>query len=461
MSQPKQQATTSSNLRPWPADKVFRWRLDKIKPYERNARTHSDEQVAQIAASMKQFGVTAPLLVDEDGVLIYGHGRLLAARSLGLAELPVCVAVGWSIEEKAAYRIADNQIALNSGWNNELLIGELHELELAEFDLPPLGFPDRELRAFLTTPEENAAAEQAPPLPKKPIVRKGDLWILGHHRLLCGDATSESDVAICLDGAEPNLMVTDPPYGVNYDPKWRDDLGIDWTGQAQRRSTHPNAKPLKSRSLGKVQNDHEADWTPAWKLFDGKIAYVWHGGLHAGVVQATLEAAGFAIRAQIIWAKQHFVFSRGDYHWQHEPCWYAVRGTGDWKGDRKQTTVWNIANASAFHGEKDDTVTGHGTQKPIDCMKRPIENNSKPGDFVYEPFAGSGTTIIAAEMTGRKALAIEIDPAYVQVCIERWQTFTGEKATLNGKTFEQVAKARKSGRATGDTSSHDDAPVVA
>jgi DNA modification methylase len=199
-------------------------------------------------------------------------------------------------------------------------------------------------------------------------------------------------------------MVTDPPYGVNYDPKWRDDLGIDWTGQAQRLSTHPNAKPLHSRSLGKVTNDGQADWREAWSLFPGNIAYVWHGGLHAGTVADSLSSVGLVIRAQIIWVKQHFVFSRGDYHWQHEPCWYAVRGTGAWSGDRKQTTVWEIANASAFRGEKDDSTTGHGTQKPVECMQRPIENNSSLGQAVYDPFCGSGTTVIAAERTGRVCL---------------------------------------------------------
>jgi DNA modification methylase len=178
-------------------------------------------------------------------------------------------------------------------------------------------------------------------------------------------------------------MVTDPPYGVSYDPKWRDDLGIYWTGQAQRRSTHPGAKPISSRSLGKVPGDDKADWSEAWALFPGHIAYVWHGGLHAAVVEGSLVAAGFAIRSQIIWVKQHFVFSRGDYHWQHEPCWYAVRGTGEWRGDRKQTTVWQIANASAFRGAKDDVSSKHGTQKPVECMRQPIENNSSPGQAVY------------------------------------------------------------------------------
>jgi hypothetical protein len=223
---------------------------------------------------------------------------------------------------------------------------------------------------------------------------------------------------------------------------------------ARKRSTHPNAKPISSRSLGKVPNDDRADWSEAWSIFPGHIAYVWHGGLHAGVVEGGLVAAGFAIRAQIIWVKQHFVFGRGDYHWQHEPCWYAVRGTGEWRGDRKQTTVWQIANASAFRGEKDDMSSKHGTQKPVECMRRPIENNSSPGQAVYEPFCGSGTTIIAAAMTGRLAIAIELSPAYVDVGVKRWQDFTGEAAVLDGtgRTFDQIAAERQPQAASSEAS---------
>lgn len=437
----------------WPATRPELWHLDRITPYEANPRVHSNEQIAALAADMLADGVTMPILVDEAGVIIAGHGRLLAARANAFASYPVVVARGWTDEQKRSARIRDNQRTLMSSWDAELLKSEIGELKLAGYDIPLLGFPEAQLRAFGVAigTEGQSDPDAAPEPPKNPVSRRGDLWLLGDHRILCGDATSESDVAVCRGAARPNLMVTDPPYGVNYNPKWRDDLGLDWTGQAQRRSTHPDAKPLKSRSLGKVSNDHEADWTPAWKLFAGDIAYVWHGGLHAGTVQVNLADSGFAVRAQIIWVKQHFVFSRGDYHWQHEPCWYAVRKKGNWQGDRKQTTIWSIANASAFRGEKDDMVTGHGTQKPVECMKRPIENNSKAGDAVYEPFSGSGTTIIAAEMTKRRCLAIEIDPAYVDVAVLRWQQFTGRKATLesSGKTFDDVKaeRGKKRGRA--------------
>jgi DNA modification methylase len=252
----------------------------------------------------------------------------------------------------------------------------------------------------------------------------------GGCRLLCGDSTVATDVERVLGGVEPHLMVTDPPYGVSYDPKWRETSLDTWK---------------KPRSTGQVDNDDRADWSEAWALFPGHIAYVWHGGLHSATVEESLQTAGFVMRAQIIWAKQHFVISRGDYHWQHEPCWYAVRkgSTGQWAGDRKQSTLWQIQNASAMGGKSEGT-TGHGTQKPVECMRRPIENNSAPGQAIYEPFCGSGTTIVAAEQTGRSCLCLEISPAYVDVSVKRWQDFTGKLATLDGdgRTFDEVAAQR-------------------
>jgi hypothetical protein len=227
-----------------------------------------------------------------------------------------------------------------------------------------------------------------------------------------------------LAGVSPHLMVTDPPYGVNYDPAWRKRAGVN----------------LNERKLGKVANDDRADWREAWALFPGSVAYVWHAGQHTSEVQQSQEASGFDIRSQIIWAKERFALSRGHYHWQHEPCWYAVRGTSGtkWSGDRKQSTLWTI-NA------REDDGHGHGTQKPVECMRRPIENNSSAGQAVYEPFSGSGTTIIAAEMTGRCCLAIELDPAYIDVAVLRWQAFSGGIATLEdtGRPFAEVAAERQ------------------
>jgi DNA modification methylase len=257
----------------------------------------------------------------------------------------------------------------------------------------------------------------------------GDLWLLGRHRLLCGDSTVATDVDRVLGGVEPHLMVTDPPYGVEYDPAWRDEAAKFSPSMGNRKGT----------ALGAVKNDGRSDWQEAWKLFPGDVAYVWHAGRHASAVQVSVEAAGFEIRCQIVWAKTHLAIGRGHYHWQHEPCWYAVRKGANchWQGDRTQTTLWTIQHRKS--------ATGHSTQKPVECMRRPIENNSSPGQAVYEPFSGSGTTIIAAQMTARVAHAIEIAPCYVDVAVARWQKFTGQHAVLDG-ALTQVPTGNGSGR---------------
>jgi DNA modification methylase len=260
-------------------------------------------------------------------------------------------------------------------------------------------------------------------LSEEPISLSGDVWRLGSHRLLCGDSTTATDVGKVLGGVRPHLMVTDPPYGVDYDPAWRARAGL---------------KHNKGR-LGKVANDDRADWREAWKLFAGSVAYVWHAGRHASTVQDSLAAAGFETRSQIIWAKERFALSRGHYHWQHEPCWYAVRGhSANWTGDRKQSTLWHIP-------AREGAGFAHGTQKPVECMKRPIENNSSPGQAIYEPFCGSGTTIIAAEITGRACYAIELLGQYVDQAVGRWQSFTGNTAVLesDGRSFAAIAAERQ------------------
>jgi DNA modification methylase len=407
----------------WPADKVERRPVADLVPYARNARTHSDEQVAQIAASIREWGWTVPVLVDEDNTIIAGHGRILAAQKLGLADVPVMVASGWSDAQKRAYVIADNKLALNAGWDLDQLGAELQELEGLDFDLGLTGFDVDELEALLAEKTEGLTdQDDVPETPDDPVTVLGDVWILGTHRLVCGDSTEADTVAKCLNGIEPHLMVTDPPYGVEYDASWRADAGVN-----------------KSKGkMGVVSNDDRMDWREAWALFPGQVAYVWHAGRHASEVQQSLEACDFEIRCQIIWAKDRFALSRGHYHWQHEPCWYAVKGNGHWAGDRKQSTLWNIK-------ARDDSGHGHSTQKPVECMKRPIENNSSPGQAVYEPFSGSGTTIIAGEMTGRSIHAIELHPPYVDVAVKRWQDFTGQQATheASGKTFDELAEAKE------------------
>jgi DNA modification methylase len=382
--------------------------VDRLIPYARNSRTHSDAQVAQIAASMREFGFTNPVLVDADYGIIAGHGRVMAARQLGLADVP-CIRLGHLTEaQKRAYIIADNRLALNAGWDDAMLALEMRDLMDAGYDVGLTGFElgeiDELLASLDATPEGETDADAVPEVRPEAISKPGDVWLLGRHRIMCGDSTDAGSVALLLAGATPHLMVTDPPYGVEYDP------------------TRTSDNPLKA---GKVLNDDRADWREAWALFPGEVAYVWHASMFTHVVLESLEACGFEHRAMVVWGKDRFTLGRGHYHWQHEPAWYVVKkgATGHWSGDRSQATLWSIK-------AREDGGHGHGTQKPIECMKRPIENNSKPGDSVYDPFSGSGTTLIAAEQTGRRCYAMELSPQYVDVAVRRWQQFTGKRAVL-------------------------------
>lgn len=396
------------------------WPLEKVVPYERNARTHSAAQIAEIAGSIRAFGFANPILVGAEGDLIAGHGRIAAARQVGLAEVPVVVLAGLSASQRRQLVLADNRIALNAGWDVEMLKLELTELSLLGADLSALGFNDRELATALNGAGAGLTDEdEVPAVAETAITCLGDIWCLGSHRIACGDSRDADLVAGLLAGVSPQLMITDPPYGVEYDPEWRHRRGVN-----------------KSERRGKIQNDEQADWSEAWALFPGQIAYVWHGALRSTVVAESLFKSGFSIRAQIIWAKERLVMSQGDYHWQHEPCWYAVRKKGNWTGDRKQTTLWTIPTGGQ------DVETKHSTQKPVECMRRPMINNSDPGQAVYEPFLGSGTTLIAAQSTGRVCYGIEIDPIFVDVAIRRWQAFAGETAhrLRDGERFEIAEK---------------------
>lgn len=400
--------------------------VSDLVPYARNSRTHSPQQVDKIAASIREFGFLNPVIVDAQNGIVAGHGRVLAAQKLGLSTLPCIEASHLTEAQRKAYVLADNRLALDAGWDNELLRIELQELQSDGFNLELTGFNLDEIAGFLVDPNAGLTDPDAvPEVPANPVTVLGDIWVMGKHRIACGSSTDAHTVEAVLAGVRPHLMVTDPPYGVEYDASWRDDRAgdIGKTGTA----------------IGKVLNDDQADWREAWALFPGDVAYVWHAGLRAREVVESLEVCGFVMRAQIIWAKSQLAMSRGHYHFQHEPCWYAVRskGTGHWNGDRKQTTLWQIPKPQK-------SETGHSTQKPIECMKRPIENNSSAGQAVYEPFSGSGTTIIAGEMTGRCIYAIELSPAYVDVAVKRWQDFTGMKAVLegDGRTFEELEAER-------------------
>jgi DNA modification methylase len=398
----------------------------RLVPYARNARTHSEEHIAQIAAAIREWGWTNPVLVDEANNIIAGHGRVLAARKLEMAEVPVIVARGWSEAQRRAYIIADNKIALNAGWDEALLRLELTDLNDMAFDLSLIGFGEAEQAELLDRKGGLTDPDEVPSVPEVPVSRLGDLWICGRHRLLCGDATSAGDVARLLGTVKPLLMVTDPPYGVEYDPAWRQE--------AARKGLIGFAPS----ALGTIDNDDRGDWREAWALFPGDVVYVWSSDRVALETVGSIVKAGFEIRCQIIWAKSSFAISRGHYNWQHEPCWYAVRRgkAGHWCGSKSASTLWEISHIK--------NETAHSAQKPVECMRRPIENNSTPGQVVYDPFLGSGTMIIAAEMTGRSCLGLEIMPAYVDVAIKRWQAFTGEKAVLDGtgRQFDEVAAER-------------------
>jgi DNA modification methylase len=328
--------------------------------------------------------------------------------------------------------LADNRIALNAGWDLEMLGLELTELSALGAELGVMGFTAEELAKALSPGRTTGLTDEddVPALAEKAVSTVGDIWLAGPHRIGCDDSTDSAAVSVLLGDVVPGLMVTDPPYGVDYDPAWRHRMGIN-----------------RSARRGKVRNDDQADWGAAWKLFPGNIAYVWHGALYAATVERSLRDNGFAVRAQIIWAKERLVLGRGDYHWAHEPCWYAVRTKGNWTGDRKQTTLWTIPSGGQ------DAQTDHATQKPVECMRRPMVNNSNPGQAVYDPFLGSGTTLIAAETSGRVCLGMDLEPRYVDVAVRRWQAFTGKTACLSGdgRSFDVIAASR----ATPNSEAHD------
>lgn len=388
---------------------VEHWPLERLIPYVRNPRKN-DQAVDRMCAAIREFGFRIPVVARSDGTVVDGHLRLKAAIRLGLPDVPVALADDLTEAQIKAFRLLANRSAAWAEWDDELLALELQDLRGIDYDLALTGFDAGELRSLLDDGPATGLTDEdaAPDPPATPVTKPGDLILLGSHRLLCGDATKAEHVARLLDGTRPHLMVTDPPYGVEYDPSWRNAAGVSAT-----------------KRTGKVTNDDRADWREAWSLFPGDVVYVWHAAVHATTVAESLIGCGFDIRAQIVWSKNRFALGRGDYHWQHEPCWYGVRkgGRSHWQGARDQSTLWSIAPIGT-----EDAATAHGTQKPVEAMRRPIVNNSERGDLVYEPFAGSGTTLIAAETVGRSCFAMEVDPGYCDVVVERWEAFTGNKA---------------------------------
>ena len=407
---------------------VESWPVSRLLPYARNPRKN-DQAVDRMCSAIREFGFRIPVVAKSDGTVVDGHLRLKAAQKLGLPEVPVALADDLTEAQIKAFRLLANRSAAWAEWDDELLALELQDLQDVGYDLALTGFDGGELKSLLEDgPATGLTDEDAVPAPPaNPVTKPGDLWTLGAHRLTCGDATVATDVERLLAGERPHLMVTDPPYGVDYDPTWRNEAGVS-----------------ASKRTGKVANDDRADWRDAWALFPGDVVYVWHAAIHSTTVAESLIACGFVIRAQIVWSKSRFALGRGDYHWQHEPCWYAGRkGTrSHWQGARDQSPLWSIAPAGA-----EDAATVHGTQKPVEAMRRPIVNNSERGDLIYEPFCGSGTTLIAAETVGRRCFALEMDPAYCDVIIKRWQQFTWQVAVLDGdgRPFDEIAAGRAGG----------------
>ena len=385
----------SSKPKPTPSDlPVTVVALAELTPYPKNPRHITPAAVNAVAESLAAFGWQQPIVIDPKKVIVAGHTRHQAALQLGWTHAPT---VTIPAKHAAAYRLADNRSGEFSTWDLDMLPGELAALPTGQLEaLPALDFD-----AIARQPVDGQTDPDDIPEAPKPRTKLGDMWTLDNHRLMCGDSTDAACVHNLLDGATPALMVTDPPYGVDYDPTWREFS----PGQA----------------IGKVTNDDRADWREAYALAPGPVAYVWMASLTLPVAADGLDACGFIRRALIIWDKGSIVFSRGHYHWRHETCWYAVKkgAQAHWCGDRKQTTVWDI-------DKPQKSETGHSTQKPVECMQRAIHNHQ--GD-VYDPFVGSGTTIIAAEREKRRCYAMEIAPAYVDIAVARWEAFTGRTAT--------------------------------
>ncbi len=416
---------------------VYR-KVEDLIPYERNSRTHSEEQIEKVVASIKEFGWTNPILIDEEQGIIAGHGRLEAAKRLGMKEVPVLVLTGLTEAQKRAYIIADNKLALEAGWDEDLLKEELEWLTAHDYSSEVTGYDEKEIQALLSfeseaeSDEENsevvdeAESEQPEikdaeiiPVPPVPKTRSKDIWILGVHRLMCGDSTDEADVAKLMGGGRVNLYLTDPPYNVAYTGKTADALTIQndkMDDESFRTFLH---KAFKAADM---------------VLLPGGVFYVWHADSEGFNFRGACRDVGWTVRECLIWSKNSMVLGRQDYQWKHEPCLYGWKegAAHAWYSDRSQTTVLEF--------DKPVRNASHPTMKPVDLFAYLIQNSSKEGDIVLDSFGGSGTTIIACEGLKRQACVMELDPAYCDVIIRRWQDATGQKAVReDGKTFDEIA----------------------
>ena len=425
---------------PWLSTHIERWPTDKLVPYARNARTHSEEQVAQIAASIVEFGFTNPILAGSDGVIVAGHGRLAAAQKLGLDTVPVVVLDHLTPTQRRALIIADNRIAENAGWDDAMLRIELQSLQEDGFNLDITGFDADALAEIMageeTTVDGQTADDAVPEVSATPISRPGDVWELGNHRLVCGDATDPKSYELLMADAQADMVFTDPPYNVDYANSAKDKMrGKD--------------RPILNDNLGDGFYDFLlAALTPMLERCSGAV-YVAMSSSELDTLQSAFRAAGGKWSTFIIWAKNTFTLGRADYQRQYEPILYGwPEGENrHWCGDRDQGDVWNIKKP-----QKNDL---HPTMKPVELVERAIRNSSRPGDIVLDPFGGSGTTLIAAEKTGRIGWLIELDPKYVDVIVRRWQDWSGQEA------YREADAVKFNDLAGGVNVAGDDAEVVA
>lgn len=413
------------------AKKIAFWPLSALQPYDKNPRIHSEAQVKQIAASIIEFGFNNPILVDQEKSIVAGHGRLEAARQLGLDKIPVIQLDHLTPAQQRAYRIADNKLTENGEWDFDLLAQELRDLEVDEFDIALTGFDWDELDhaegnnepEVVPAKQGQVEDEEAPKAPTQPVSQLGDMWLLGNHRVLCGDATDTAALDHLLDGAQVDLIFTDPPYNVDYEGYTADKLTLQNDKQSPKEFKHfLNATFAACKRALK----------PTGSL------YVCHGSSYQREFQNALEANDFEVRTQIIWAKHHFAWGHGRYKFQHEPIFYGHhKGQADvWYGDKSQSTLWQI--------DKPTANRLHPTMKPIALIEVALKNSTRQNDIVLDLFGGSGSTLIAADKHHRQCFTMELDPRYVDVIVTRWQEWSGQQAILAGSktSFDSVRRER-------------------
>ena len=379
--------------------------IKRLKPYERNARTHSPEQIQKIAESINEFGFVNPVLIDEKYTIIAGHGRVLAAEKLGVLEVPCVFVEDLSDVQKSAYIIADNRLAEDAGWDFEILSKELESLKNFDFNIELTGFSLDDIEFDLEKPQ--IKEEEIPEIKKESKSKPGDIYQLGRHRIMCGDSTDFSDIEKLLAGSKVDLLITDPPYNVDYSGKTKDSLKIGNDNMSD--SDFENFLQQSFRNADSVMKP-------------GAAFYIWHSDSNGYIFRKACEEVGWKVRQCLIWNKNSMVLGRQDYQWKHEPCLYGWKDGAAhlWTNDRKQTTVIDY--------EKPQKSERHPTMKPVGLFDYQVRNNTKKDGTVLDIFGGSGTTLIACEQNGRTAYLMEIFPSYVDVIIERWENLTGKKA---------------------------------